>query len=421
MSDSEHKIDLIIDNIDLILIPEPDAGGFGRLRTIEHGTILCSGDRIVDIGRHEDLQRERSLAPDCTTISGKGRVVSPGFVDAHTHPVFAGTREHEFKMRAEGKSYQEIAQVGGGIRYSVRQLRTASESELIDHTIPYLNNFLQHGTTTIEAKSGYGLSLKDELKILRTIKILNSVHPLDLIATFLGAHEIPDEYRNHREKYIDLIIHEMIPVVVEENLAEFCDIFCEDHVFTIEEAIKIFGAAKQAGLKLKIHSEQLGSSAATRVAAELGVISADHLDYASADSIHQMKIHGVVPVLLPGAVFFLGLKNYADARNMIESGLPVALATDFNPGSCMTESMPMIMTIACTQMKMLPAETWVAATLNSARAIARDGTIGTLQRTCYADIVVWNIKNENYLPYHFGVNHVDMTIKKGNVVFCNEQ
>ncbi|MBN1155780.1 imidazolonepropionase [candidate division KSB1 bacterium] len=417
MGVTDPTIDLVINHIDVILIPETNADGFGSLRTINHGAIACAGDEIVMIGTHDDVMAH---VPECKVISAAGKLVAPGFVDAHTHPVFFGTREQEFKMRALGKSYQDIALAGGGIRSSVRKLRSASETELIDHTIPHLKNFLRHGTTTIEAKSGYGLSVADEIKILRVIKKLDSMQPLDLVPTFLGAHEIPDEYRNDRQKYIDLIINEMIPLVVDEKLAEFCDIFCEEHVFTIEETIKILGAAKDAGLQLKIHSEQLASSAATKIAAELGVISADHLDYASDDSLQQMKLRGVTPVLLPGAVFFLGLKTYANARKMIDLGLPVALATDFNPGSCMTESLPIIMTIACTQMKMTPEESWVAATLNGARAIDRDHRIGTLKEHYVADLVVWDIKNQDYLPYHFGINHVVMTIKKGQIVFQNK-
>jgi len=412
--------DLVIEHAKSILVPGDNTDGFGKLEILNNCSIACSDGRIIKVDTHQKVLDEVDICPSATIINARDKVVSPGFIDAHTHPVFFGTRENEFKMRAEGKSYKEISRAGGGIRYSVRQLRDASEEKLIEHTLPFLDNFIKYGTTTIEAKSGYGLSIEDEIKILHVIKHLNSIHALDLVPTFLGAHEIPDEYRNNRNKYIDLVINDMIPLVVEENLAEFCDIFCEEHVYTIDETIKILAAARDAGLKLKIHSEQLASSNATRVAAELGVISADHLDHTTDDSIAQMKKHNVVPVLLPGAVFFLGLSTYANARKMIDTGLPVAIATDFNPGSCMTESIPMMMTIACTHMNVLPEETWIATTYNSARAIDKHEYIGTLKQGFKADITIWKIKNENYLPYHFGVNHVDTIIKNGKVVFHNE-
>ncbi|MBD3287253.1 imidazolonepropionase [candidate division KSB1 bacterium] len=410
------KVDLFFKNARQLISPVAQTGGIGELQIIENAGIGCFQGKITAVGPTEKLQQEIELIPDANVIDVSNKLIAPAFVDPHTHPVFWGTRENEFVMRIEGKSYREIAEAGGGIRYSVRQLRKASEEQLIEASLPHLNHFLKSGTTTIEAKSGYGLTFEDELKSLRVLKKLNQIHPIEIIPTFLGAHEIPDEYRNNRRQYIDLLINEMIPQVTEEKLAEFCDVFCEEHVFTVDESREILTAAKDAGLELKIHADQLTAGGGSELAAELGAISADHLDHASRSAMELLKQHGVIPVLLPGAVFYLGLSRYAPAREMIELGLPVALATDFNPGSCMTQSMPIILTIACIYMKLLPHEALIAATLNAARAINRDQSIGSLEVGKDADFVILNIPNINYLPYHFGVNHVDKVVKKGALV-----
>jgi len=410
------KADFLIKNARQIINPVAEVNSFGRLEIIEHGGIACYQGKIVAVGKAGEMQRSIELTPDAKILDITNRIISPGLIDPHTHPVFGGTREQEFVSRIQGKSYREIAQAGGGIRYSVRQLRKASEEQLIEAALPHLNNFLKFGTTTLEAKSGYGLSLEDELKSLRVIKELNRLHPIDLVPTFLGAHEIPDEYREHRERYIDLIINEMIPQVVAEGLAEYCDIFCEDHVFNVDESRRILTAAKAAGLKVKIHADQLTASGGGNLAAEMQATSADHLDHVTPQVLEQLKKHNVSPVLLPGAVFFLGLNRYAPARAMIQAGLPVALATDFNPGSCMTESLQIISTIACIYMKMLPHEAWIATTINAAKAINREQSIGSLEIDKNADFVIWNIPNADYFPYHFGVNHVDKVIKKGAIL-----
>ena len=411
--------DLLIKNAGQLIVPNLDRSNRYQIQIIEDGSIICSQGKIVRIGKTSEILDKADLTNNAVVIDAAKKVVAPGFIDPHTHPVFFGTRENEFEMRVQGKSYREIAEAGGGIRFSVRQLRTASREQLIQHALPYLDRFIQHGTTTIEAKSGYGLSLEAEIKSLEVIQELNRIHPLDLVATFLGAHEIPDEYRHQREKYVDLIIKEMIPRVAERKLAEFCDIFCEEHVFNLQESEKILTAALDYGFKLKIHADQLTPGKGALLAAKLGAVSADHLDYTTDDAIESLLSAGTVPVLLPGAVFFLGLQRYAPARQMIDAGLPVALATDFNPGSCMTESMPMMMTLACIYMKMRAEEVWLATTIHAASAISREPAIGSLGPGKIADLVIWNIPNLKYLPYHFGVNLVDQVIKNGKIVWKN--
>jgi imidazolonepropionase len=412
--------DLLIKNAKQLLNPILDSSNNSKLQIIENGSIACFQGKIVISGSTAEILDQIILIENATVIDATGKVVAPGFVDPHTHPIFFGTRENEFDMRVQGKSYREIAEVGGGIRYSVRQLRTASKEQLIQHALPHLDRFIQYGTTTIEAKSGYGLSLEDEIKSLEVIQELNRIHPIDLIPTFLGAHEIPDEYRHGREQYIELIIKEMIPQVAERKLAEFCDIFCEEHVFNLQESEKILTAALEYGFKIKIHADQLTASGGAELAAKLAAVSADHLDYISSEAVEKLKLAGTTPVLLPGAVFFLGLQRYAPARKMIDAGLPIALATDFNPGSCMTESMPLMMTLGCVYMKMLPEEVWLATTIHAAQAVSRTDTIGSLNSGAKADIVIWNIPNHKYLPYHFGVNLVDQVIKSGKSVWQNQ-
>jgi imidazolonepropionase len=346
----------------------------------------------------------------------------PAFVDAHTHPVFAGTREDEYEMRATGLSYQEIAARGGGIRSTVRKTRAASEQELFEIALPRTGWFLEHGTTTIEAKSGYGLTVDDELKILRVIRRLGSETPLEMVPTFLGAHEIPDEYRGQadpgvsRESYIKLVIEEMLPRVAAEGLARYADVFCESHVFTVEESRRVLGRAKELGLGLRLHAEQLSLSGGGRLAADLEAATADHLEWIDGEGIEALKRAGVLAVLLPGAVFNLGLSRYPPARAMIEAGLGLVLATDFNPGSSPTPSMQMVLSIACAQMRMTPAEAITAATINAACSLGLGARLGSIEPGKQADIVIFDCGDYRQVPYFFGINHVWMVIKKGRVV-----
>lgn len=386
------------------------------LGLIEEGAVAVSGKKIIMVGKTKEVLAQVKIDKKTKIINAEDKVVLPGFVDCHTHPVFGTTREEEFELRIKGKSYEEIAQAGGGIMSSVRSVRQLSKDELIRLALPRLNRFLSYGTTTIEAKSGYGLSLKDEIKILEVIKKLNQIHPLSLVPTFLGAHEIPDEYRERREEYIDLVINEIIPEVAKKKLALFCDVFCEKDVFNIDESRKILETAKSYGLKPKLHADQLISFGGSELAAELKAVSADHLEFISDSGIEKMKQSGTTAVLLPGAVFGLGKDNYPPARKMIDMGLPVALATDFNPGSSFTESMPMILSLACLRMKLTPAEAITAATINSAYAIDKGNSIGSLEQGKKADMVVWDVKNYKEIPYHYGVNLVDKVIKDGEVV-----
>jgi imidazolonepropionase len=386
------------------------------LGIIEDGAVAFRNDKIVAVGKTEEVLNRIKIGKKTKIINAKNRVVSPGFVDPHTHPVFAATREEEFELRIKGKTYQEIAQTGGGIRSSVRNLRKSSKVELIKLALPRLDNFLSYGTTTIEAKSGYGLSFEDEIKSLEVIKELNKIHPIDLIPTFLGAHEVPDEYRDKRNEYIDLIINKMIPEVARRRLAVFCDVFCEKGVFDLAETERILESAKTYGLKPKLHADQLSKLGGAELAAKVKAISADHLERVSDLGIEKMKEAGVIAILLPGSVFGLGLRDYPPSRKMIDSGLPVALATDFNPGSSFSESMPMILSLACLMMKMTPAEAITSSTINSAYALDLGKEIGSIEVGKKGDIIIWNVDNYKQIPYHFGMNLVGKVIKNGELV-----
>lgn len=391
-----------------------------ELAVITDGAVLARDGLIVATGACSEVS---ALAgDDCRRLDANQCVVMPGFVDAHTHPVFAGTREDEYEMRAAGFTYQEIAAQGGGIRATVRKTRAASEEELFRLALPRIGWLLEHGTTTVEAKSGYGLTLADEMKILRVIRRLNRHTPLELVPTFLGAHEIPDEYRNAddpqaaREAYIHLVMDEMLPQVAGEKLAEFCDVFCESHVFNSEESRRILSRARELGLGIRFHADQLSLSGGSQLAAELQAASADHIEWIDEAGIEALRRAEVTAVLLPCAVFNLGLTRYAPARRLIEAGVRIALATDFNPGSAPTPSMQMALSIACTQMKMTPAEAITAATLNAAYSLNRGDRLGSLEPGKQADLVIYDTPDYRQIPYLFGINHAVTVIKKGRLV-----
>lgn len=380
------------------------------------GAMLLSRERVLAVGPENEIESV-PLAKRAERVDAGGRLLTPGFVDCHTHPVFHQLRAHEFELRIKGASYEEISRSGGGIRFSVRDLRQVSSEQLLACVLARLDSFLAFGTTTIEAKSGYGLSVPDEIKSLQVLRQAAAMHPVDIVPTFLGAHEIPDEYRSRRQAYIELVINEMLPRVVEANLASFIDVFCEDSVFTAEESKRILQAGEALGLRAKIHADQLHDSGGARVAADVGATSADHLEYTPPELDGRLADAEVVPVMLPGADFFLASRTYGPARRMIANGLPVALATDFNPGTCMSESMQMMLTLACLYLRMTPAEALTAATYHAAKAIARDAEIGTLEPGKLADFVIWEVSSLPEIPYHFAVNHVADVYKRGKLVY----
>jgi len=371
-----------------------------ELAVIPEGAMRIREGRIVAVGPRAEI--EPTLPAGTEVVDAGGRVVLPGFVDAHTHPVFAGNRAGEFEMRTAGACYEEIAAAGGGIRSTVRLTRAASEDGLLAAAARYREWFLRGGTTTVEAKSGYGLSLDSELKILRVIRRLGEPGRLRYIPTFLGAHEIPDEFRGRTRDYTELVIREMLPAVAAAGLAEFCDVFCEPSVFPLKEARAILTAARELNLGLRIHTDQFHSAGGTELAAELGAATADHLEAAGEAGLRALAAAGVQPVLLPGSVYALGSKRYPDARLMIALGLAVTLATDFNPGSSPTASMPMILSLASTQMKMTPAEAITAATVNAAYSLRRGHLLGSLEPGKLADFAIHDCEDYRELAYFFG-------------------
>jgi imidazolonepropionase len=414
---SKIYVDLIIKNAGELLTLSPSFKEESGLGMIQNGAAAIEKGRIFWVGKTEELSGKFSLNRDGREMNATGKVVMPGLIDAHTHLVFAGSRENEFEQRIQGLSYQEIAGRGGGILSTVEATRNSSFDELFSLGKKRLDRMLSKGVTTVEAKSGYGLSLQDEMKILKVMKALQESHPIDIVPTFLGAHTLPKEFREDRTHYVDLLIEEMIPKVAQERLAEFCDVFCEEKAFTLEESKQILETGKRYGLKPKIHADQLSSGGGAELAAEVDAYSADHLEYASPEGIKKMAEKGVTAVLLPGASFFLSMKKYPPARDMIEQGVAVSLATDFNPGSSMTESLPMMMTMGCTMYKLLPKEVIQATTIHAARSMGREKEIGSLEVGKQADLLVLDIPNYRYLPYHFGVDHVETVIKKGKMIY----
>ena len=385
-----------------------------ELGVVSNGALLVKDSRIVKVGTRNEI--ESLVDTDCTIVDAAGRVVLPGFVDAHTHPVFAGTRVDEFEERSKGATYQEIAARGGGIQSTVNKTRAATLSELISAGKRYAHWFLRGGTTTIEGKSGYGLSLEDELKILKAIRQLDRETPLRYVPTFLGAHSIPNEYKSRRDEYISLVIDEMLPRVAQESLAEFCDVFCEDKVFTNDESWKILSAARCNGLGLRMHADQLSLSGGARLAAELGTVTADHLEHTDADGIAALKSANVQPILLPGSVYALGSSNYPAARAMLAAGLAVVIATDFNPGSSPTPSMSMVLSLAVTHMKMTPAEAVTAATINAAYSLNRGDQIGSLEPGKIADLVIHDCADYRELTYFFGIEQAHQVYVSGSLI-----
>ena len=386
-----------------------------ELAIVPDGALRIRDGRIAAAGPRAEI--ERGLAAETKIVGAGGCVVMPGFVDAHTHAVFAGTRVDEYERRALGATYQEIAAGGGGILATVRRTRAASEGELLAAARRYAEWFLAGGTTTIEAKSGYGLEVEAELKILRVIQALGSEGRLGCVPTFLGAHEVPDEYRGRTGEYVRLVIHEVLPRVASEKLAEYCDVFCEPHVFDAARARAILRAAQSFGLGLRLHADQFSGDAGALLAAELGAATADHLESATDAGLSALARAGVQPVLLPASVYALGSSRYPAARRMIELGLAPVLATDFNPGSSPTASMPMVLSLACTHLGMTPAEAVTAATINAAYSLGRGSRIGSFEPGKAADFVIHDCVDYRELPYFFGREPALAVYRSGTCVY----
>jgi imidazolonepropionase len=389
-----------------------------ELAIINDGAMLLRDGRIVQTGARSEI--EPLIEADCEVVDAGKRVVLPGFIDAHTHPVFAGNRADEFEMRAAGKSYQEIAASGGGIRSTVLKTRAASEDELFAASSRYCEWFLRAGVTTIEAKSGYGLTTEDEIKLLRVIRRLDEESPLRYVPTFLGAHAMPDEYKNNRSAYVDLIVNEMIPQVAREGLARFCDVFCEAGAFDVDESRRILQEARAYGMGLRVHADQFSPSGGSQLAAEICAMTADHLEYAGEAQISALESANVQPVLLPASVLMIGSRRYPDARAMIDAGLAVVLATDFNPGSSPTPSMLLVLTLASTQMKMSPAEAVTAATINAAYSLGLGAEIGSLESGKWADFVIHDCNDYRELGYFAGIEHPAAVYVKGRLERSSE-
>ncbi len=384
------------------------------LPIIEVGGMLIRDGTIAVVGTSDEIAR--NMPDECEVADTRGRVVLPGFVDAHAHPVFAGDRLDDFERRAEGDSYEQIAAAGGGIWSTVEKTRAASDSDLFEQAKKHASWFLKCGTTTVEAKSGYGLTVDDELKILRVIGRLNDETPLEFVPTFLGAHALPHEDRQSPQRYVDLVINDMLPRVAKEKLAEFCDVFCEQGYFDIEQSKEILTAAKKLGLKLRIHADQLTNSGGAKLAAKLKATTADHLEKTDERGIAAMKSERVQPVLLPGSVYALGSTCYPRAREMIEAGLAVVIATDFNPGSSPSPSMPMMLSLACTQMKMSPSEAIAASTINAAYSLNRGDKIGSLEAGKLANFSIVDCEDYRELAYWFGSPQVNSVYVLGERV-----
>jgi imidazolonepropionase len=396
----------------LVTLAGPKRPRMGRelseLAIIRDGGMLIRDGRIELVGSSTEIENK---AGDAEVIDARGKVVLPGFVDAHTHLVFAGNRLDDFERRARGDTYEQIAKAGGGIWSTVEKTRAASESDLLVQARKHADWFLRCGTTTVESKSGYGLTLEDELKILRVMRRLKQETPLEIVPTFLGAHAVPRKMQ--ADEYVDLIVNEMLPRVASDSLVEFCDVFCERGYFDIEQSRRILSAAKKLGLKLRIHADQLSNSGAAKLSAELRAATADHLEKTDEQGIAALKSGGVQPVLLPGSVYALGSTYYPRAREMIEAGLAVIIATDFNPGSSPTPSMPMILSLACTQMKMSPAEAISASTINPAYSLGRGDQIGSLEPGKLAIFAIFDCEDYRELAYWFGVSMTHGVYVKG--------
>jgi len=416
-----ENVDLLVHGVAEVATPVGETPRVGRsladLRILRSAAIAVRAGRIVAVGP-EDSILSGYAAP--RRLDARGGTVVPGFVDAHTHPVFAGTREDEFEMRTRGATYLEIAAAGGGILSSVRGVRAAPRADLVERVLTRLDRFLELGTTTIEAKSGYGLSLDDELKSLEVLSEARRRHPVEVVPTFLGAHDVPAEHRADPARYVDLVEREMLPRVAASGLAEYCDVFVEGHTFGLDASRRILERARSLGLALRLHADQLSLLGGAQLAAELGASSADHLEYVDDAGADALAAAGVTAVLCPVVPLFLRIEREAPARRLIERGVPVALSTDFNPGSCYLQSLPQVLAWAALRYRMTAAEALTAATLNAACSLGRGKRLGSIEVGKDADLVVLDVPNHVHLVYEHGRNAVRAVVKRGAVVLERE-
>ncbi len=396
---------------------EPLTGkAFKELQVITDGAVAVSGDKITAVGPTAEVQKQVNVDEKTRVVDASGKVVLPGLVDPHTHVVFGGSREHELTLKLQGVPYLEILARGGGILSSVEATRAASKEELVEAGKRYCRQMLAQGTTTAESKSGYGLTVEDEIKTLEAIREVDRAQPVDLVPTFLGAHAVPKEYKENPDRYLDLVIEEMLPRVVEQNLARYCDVFCEEGIFSVAQSRRVLEAAREMGLGLKMHADEIVPLGGAELAAELGAVSADHLLVISEQGIEKMAEAGVIGVILPGTTFYLCEDHYAPARKMIETGVPLALATDFNPGSSPNNNLQVVVNLACLYLRMTPSEVINAITINAAHAVGRPDKVGSLEKGKKADLAIFEAPNYEYLAYRYGTNLVSSVVKNGEIV-----
>lgn len=409
-------VDLLITNIGQLLTMDKNGPVKGRdmneLNVMENAAVAVHDGKIKWVGSAE----ESSSIQANRTIDAKGKLVTPGLVEPHTHLVFGGSREKEMALKQQGVPYLDILKQGGGILSTVNSTKEASYDDLLEKALFHLDRMAMHGITTVEAKSGYGLDKETELKQLKVAKEAGGQHPLDLVSTFLGAHAIPPEFKENPEAFLDEMTG-MFDEVKEKDLAEFVDIFTETGVFTVEQSRKYLQAAKEKGFGVKIHADEIDPLGGTELAVEVGAISGDHLAVASDDGIKQLAASDTIGVILPGTSFYLGKDTYSPARKMVDAGAAISISTDFNPGSSVTENLQLIMSIAALKLKLSPEEIWHAVTVNAAHAIGRGTEAGTIATGRKADIVLWDAPNYMYIPYHYGVNHVNTVVKNGSVLY----
>lgn len=416
------KATLVIKNIDNLITLRGEnkpriRESLKDIGIIKNGIIALNDNKIIHVGEGE-LPHNILVDENTIILDGRGKTVTPGLIDSHTHVVHGGSRENELAMKLKGAGYLDILAAGGGIHSTVKSTRGATFEELYNQANKSLDTMLGYGVTTVESKSGYGIEdFGTELKQLEVAKKLNQDHPIDIISTFMGAHAVPERYKENPEEFVNIIINDMIPEVAKRDLAKFCDVFCEEGVFTIDQSRRILLAAREYGMESKIHADEIKPLGGAELAAEIECITADHLIAASDEGIYKMAEAGTIANLLPGTSFNLQTGSFARARKMVEEGVPIALSTDYNPGSCPTENLQLIMSFGSLLLKLTPEEVITAVTINGACALGLEKEIGSLELGKQADLVMFNSPNLEYIIYHFGINHTDTVIKNGKIVY----